>query len=97
VFDSAQKVEDKPSPAPYMVQFDVANIISIRRSDPKLAWSYVLFTMKDGRSQPALHFHSGGIDEMISMLQRYIWLTRYATESKQCFPKIQTPFISFIG
>jgi len=68
--------KEKVSLNPYVIHFNVEDISSIRRSDPRLAWSYVLFVMKDEHTQPALHFHSGGIKEMISMLQRYIWLTR---------------------
>ena len=64
-------------PVPYKIQFKVENIHIIRRSDARLAWSYVVFIMKDKRTEPALHFHNGGIQEMISCLQRYIWLTRY--------------------
>lgn len=67
---------EDPKDSPYRILFNVEEIHSIRRSDPKLAWSYVLFIMKDGSMQPALHYHSGDIQEMISMLQRYIWLTR---------------------
>ena len=50
---------------------------SIRRSDTRLAWSYAIFVLKDGSTVPALHFHSGGINQLISALQRFIWLTRY--------------------
>ena len=58
------------------IRFSVMMLHSIRRSDPRLAWSYAVFILKDGSTQPALHFHSGGIKNMISSLQRYIWLTR---------------------
>ncbi|XP_066923343.1 TBC1 domain family member 15-like [Clytia hemisphaerica] len=79
---SSSKETNQPPPVPYKITFNVEQIHSIRRSDPKLAWSYVLFYMKDHRSQPALHFHNGGIQEMISCLQRYIWLTRSSLNSR---------------
>lgn len=60
----------------YAIHFNVSELHSIRRSDPKLAWSYAVFMLKNGTTQPALHFHSGGISEMIRRLQRYIWITR---------------------
>ncbi|PFX32122.1 TBC1 domain family member 15 [Stylophora pistillata] len=60
----------------YAIHFNVTELHSIRRSDPKLAWSYAVFMLKNGTTQPALHFHSGGISEMIRRLQRYIWITR---------------------
>ena len=60
----------------YRIHFKVTKLHSIRRSDPKLAWPYAVFILKDGTTQPALHFHSGGITAMISRLQRYIWITR---------------------
>ena len=61
----------------YRIHFKATMLHSIRRSDPRLAWPYAVFILKDGTTQPALHFHSGGITAMISQLQRYIWLTRY--------------------
>lgn len=60
----------------YRIHFKVTKLHSMRRSDPKLAWPYAIFILKDGTTQPALHFHSGGITALISHLQRYIWLTR---------------------
>lgn len=63
----------------YRVSFDVQEIQYVRRSDTKLAWSYLVFILKDGSTQPALHFHDGGINDLISRLQRYIWLTRSPT------------------
>ena len=60
----------------YRVSFDVQEIQYIRRSDTRLAWSYIVVILKDGSTQPALHFHNGGIKQLISRLQRYIWLTR---------------------
>ena len=60
----------------YAIHFDTADLHSIRRSDPKLAWSYAVFILKDGTTLPALHFHSGGISELVRRLQRYIWLTK---------------------
>ena len=60
----------------YAIHFNVSELHSIRRSDPKLAWSYAVFMLKNGTTQPALHFHSGGISEMIRHLQRYVWITR---------------------
>ncbi|EDO50033.1 predicted protein, partial [Nematostella vectensis] len=62
--------------------FNTRELNSIRRSDPKLAWSYVVFMLKDSTTLPALHFHSGGIQAMIRTLQRYIWLTRSANNHK---------------
>ena len=62
----------------YAIHFNTADLHSIRRSDPKLTWSYAVFILKDGTTLPALHFHSGGISEMVRRLQRYIWLTKWA-------------------
>ncbi|XP_015747685.1 PREDICTED: TBC1 domain family member 17-like [Acropora digitifera] len=59
----------------YAIFFDTAELHSIKRSDPKLGWSYAVFILKDGTTLPALHFHSGGISELIDHLQRYICIT----------------------
>ncbi|XP_015756746.1 PREDICTED: TBC1 domain family member 15-like [Acropora digitifera] len=61
----------------YAIFFDTAELHSIKRSDPKLGWSYAVFILKDGTTLPALHFHSGGISELIRRLQRYIWITNF--------------------
>lgn len=66
----------------YAIHFDTADLHSIRRSDPKLAWSYAVFILKDGTTLPALHFHSGGISELVRRLQRYIWLTKSPYNNK---------------
>lgn len=66
----------------YAIHFNTADLHSIRRSDPKLTWSYAVFILKDGNTLPALHFHSGGISEMIRRLQRYIWLTKSPYNTK---------------
>ncbi|XP_057312589.1 TBC1 domain family member 15-like [Hydractinia symbiolongicarpus] len=73
---TSQPLRQRSKDQPYKVSFDVEKIHSIRRSDPRLAWSYIVFILKDGSTQPALHFHGGGIKNLISTLQRYIWLTR---------------------
>ncbi|XP_047125830.1 TBC1 domain family member 15 isoform X1 [Hydra vulgaris] len=72
----------KPQVSLNQIQFDVKDIHSMRRSDPRLAWSYVVFILKDKTTHPALHFHNGGINEMISCLQRFIWLMRSSVNHK---------------
>lgn len=76
------KKSEREDACSYRINFKVTKLLSIRRSDPKLAWPYAVFILKDGTTQPALHFHSGGITGMISRLQRYIWLTRSSANSK---------------
>ena len=61
----------------YSIHFDIKEMHSIRRSDPKLSWSYAVFILKNGNTLPALHFHDGGIKEMIQTLNRYVWLTKW--------------------
>ena len=77
----SSKTSEREDACSYRINFKVTKLLSIRRSDPKLAWPYAVFILKDGTTQPALHFHSGGITSMISRLQRYIWLTRSV-----CYP-----------
>lgn len=71
-----EKEQKKQEKSQYAINFNINELHSIRRSDPKLAWSYVVFILKDSTTLPALHFHSGGIQSLIQNLQRYIWLTR---------------------
>ena len=75
-FLSDANTHKKKRRSKYAIYFNTADLHSIRRSDPKLTWSYAVFILKDGTTLPALHFHSGGISEMIRRLQRYIWLTK---------------------
>lgn len=87
VTQSKSKEEDGNAPkkkrrSKYAIHFNTAELHSIRRSDPKLAWSYAVFILKDGTTLPALHFHSGGISELVRRLQRYIWLTRAPNNNK---------------
>jgi len=77
-----EEIIEKDKSEGYKLGFNVTDIQSIRRSDPRLAWSYAVFVLKDGSTQPALHFHNGGIKQMISSLQRYIWLTRSPVNPK---------------
>ncbi|KXJ10468.1 TBC1 domain family member 17 [Exaiptasia diaphana] len=77
--DDEQKNQEKSK---YAIHFNINELHSIRRSDPKLAWSYVVFILKDSTTLPALHFHSGGIQNLIQNLQRYVWLTRSPTNYK---------------
>ncbi|XP_031562961.1 TBC1 domain family member 15-like isoform X2 [Actinia tenebrosa] len=72
----------KKEKSKYAIHFDIKKLHSIRRSDPRLAWSYIVFILKDSNTLPALHFHSGGIMNLIRNLQRYIWITRSATNHK---------------
>ncbi|KAL9984661.1 hypothetical protein ACROYT_G006982 [Oculina patagonica] len=81
------KQEDGSAPkkrrrSKYAIYFNTADLHSIRRSDPRLTWSYAVFILKDGTTLPALHFHSGGISEMVRRLQRYIWLTKSPYNNK---------------
>lgn len=89
VTQSKHEVEDAGANAPkrkrrskYAINFNTSDLHSIRRSDPKLAWSYAVFILKDGTTLPALHFHCGGISELIRRLQRYIWLTKSPYNNK---------------
>jgi len=77
-----EEIIEKDKSEGYKLGFNVTDIQSIRRSDQRIAWSYAVFVLKDGSTQPALHFHNGGIKQMISSLQRYIWLTRSPVNPK---------------
>eukprot|EP00794_Sanderia_malayensis_P012824 gene12824-14140_t len=79
---STEVVSEESKKHKYSIHFKATELNSIRRSDPKLAWPYAVFILKDGTTQPALHFHSGGITAMISQLQRYIWLTRASANDR---------------
>ena len=74
VKSSKQKAKDFMEK--YTLEFNTSNLHSIRRSDSKFHWHYLVFILKDGATLPALHFHSGGTREFIQHLSRYIWLTK---------------------
>lgn len=75
--DRTVENEDSQKQNPLAIHMNVKEIHSIRKSNQRMAWSYVMFNLKNNSKLPALHFHSGGMQEMISTLQRYIWLTKY--------------------
>ncbi|XP_028409145.1 TBC1 domain family member 17-like [Dendronephthya gigantea] len=66
----------------YTLSFETNKLNSIRRSDSKFHWHYLVFILKDGRTLPALHFHSGGTREFIQHLNRYIWLAKSPNNPK---------------
>lgn len=60
----------------YTLSFASTDLHSIRRSDSKFHWHFLVFVLKDGTTLPALHFHSGGTAKFIQHLHRYVWLTK---------------------
>lgn len=80
--DAGANAVKKKQKSKYAIYFNTADLHSIKRSDPKLAWSYAVFILKDGTTLPALHFHSGGISELVRRLQRYTWLTKSPYNNK---------------
>ena len=59
-------------PHRYIVNFNISDLKSIRRSKPNLTWSYMSFIMHDGSTHPTLHFHQGGTKELLQALKTYL-------------------------
>ncbi|XP_033104782.1 TBC1 domain family member 15-like [Anneissia japonica] len=64
----------------YAMTFSLHDVKSIRRSKPDLGWAYLLFTLNDNVSLPALHFHDGGSSVMLRKIEKYVTLTRCPTD-----------------
>ena len=56
----------------YIINFDIKDLKSFKRSKPNLGWSYIIFILKDGTTYPALHFHKGGTKNFIEQLKHYM-------------------------
>ena len=62
----------------YVVNFELTDLKSFKRSSPSLGWSYLIFIMKDGTTYPALHFHQGGSKALMKEMERYLYIKKYA-------------------
>jgi len=58
--------------AKYVVNFDIKDLKTFRRSRPSLGWSYLIFILKCGTTFPALHFHHGGTKQVIQELRKHL-------------------------
>jgi len=58
--------------AKYIVNFDIKDLKTFRRSKPSLGWSYLIFILKCGTTFPALHFHHGGTKQVIQELRKHL-------------------------
>ena len=58
--------------AKYVVNFDIKDLKTFRRSKPSLGWSYLIFILKCGTTFPALHFHHGGTKHVIQELRKHL-------------------------
>ena len=58
--------------AKYVVNFDIKDLKTFRRSRPSLGWSYLIFILKCGTTFPALHFHHGGTKHVIQELRKHL-------------------------
>ena len=58
--------------AKYVVNFDIKDLKTFRRSRPSLGWSYLIFILKCGTTFPALHFHHGGTKRVIQELRKHL-------------------------
>ncbi|XP_071826409.1 TBC1 domain family member 17-like isoform X2 [Apostichopus japonicus] len=62
------------------LSIDLAAVRSIRMSTPNLGWAYLVFRMTDDEDMPPLHFHEGGSRELISMIRKYVTVSRSPTD-----------------
>lgn len=70
-----QAKKDGPSPVKrhkYIIDFDVTDLKSFKRSRPNLGWSYLIFILKCGTTYPALHFHKGGTKLFMKDLEKFL-------------------------
>jgi len=56
----------------YVVNFELSDLKSFKRSRPNLGWSYIIFILKCGTTCPALHFHQGGTKALMKELDKYL-------------------------
>ncbi len=66
----------KPSHPKYVIDFDIKDLKSFKRSRPNLGWSYLIFILKCGTTYPALHFHQGGTKALIKEMEKYLIIKR---------------------
>lgn len=66
----------KTSQHKYIIDFDIRDLKSFKRSRPNLGWSYLIFILKCGTTYPALHFHQGGTKAIIKELEKYLIIKR---------------------
>ncbi|XP_074662893.1 TBC1 domain family member 15-like [Tubulanus polymorphus] len=71
-----------PRPHKQIINFDITDLKSFKRSNPSLGWSYIHFLLKDGTTYPALHFHQGGTTALIKHLEKYLSIKRSANNSQ---------------
>ncbi len=62
----------KPSGSKYVINFELKELKSLKRSRPNLGWSYIIFILKCGTTCPALHFHQGGTKALMRELEKHL-------------------------
>lgn len=66
----------KPTSHKYVIDFDLRDLKSLKRSRPNLGWSYIIFILKDGTTYPALHFHRGGTKAFVKELEAFLLIKK---------------------
>lgn len=61
----------------FVINFDVHDLKSVRKSRPALGWPRLIFILKCGTTCPALHFHDGKCQSVINELQKYLNISRF--------------------
>lgn len=79
------RVSAAPTHHKYVINFDIGDLKSFRRSKPNLGWSYLIFILKCGSTYPALHFHQGGTKAFIKQLEKHLVIKKYVAQKHTYF------------
>ena len=61
----------------FIVNFDIRDLKSIRKSRMGLGYSFLIFILKCGTTYPALYFHRGGTKLVMSELRKHLTVQWY--------------------
>lgn len=64
----------------YSLSISLSDVKSIRTSTPNLGWAYLVFKLTDDQEMPPLHFHEGGSKKLISVIRKYVTVSRSPTD-----------------
>ena len=60
----------------YIINFELSDLKSFKRSGPGLGWSYLVFILRDGSTCPPVHFHKGGSKAFVRELEKYLTIKK---------------------
>ena len=65
-----------------LINFELDELKSFRRSPKGCSWSYLTLILADGTTLPALHFHDGGSSAFVQSLQKHVVARQSASDPR---------------